>query len=33
MYRVDLKDGADLAGFRRALRGLVALDVEPDEVN
>lgn len=32
MHRVDLKDGADLDGFRRALRGLVALGVEPDEV-
>lgn len=32
MYRVDLKDGADLDGFRRALRGLVALGVEPGEV-
>ena len=32
MYRMDLKDGADLDGFRRALRGLVALGVEPDEV-
>lgn len=32
MHRVDLKDGADLDGFRRALRGLVALGVGPDEV-
>ncbi|WP_042695798.1 UdgX family uracil-DNA binding protein [Azospirillum sp. B506] len=33
MRRVELKDGADLDGFRRALRGLVALGVEPDEVD
>ncbi|ALG75638.1 DNA polymerase [Azospirillum thiophilum] len=32
MHRVDLKDGADLDGFRRALRGLVAAGVEPDDV-
>ena len=32
MHRIELKDGADLDGFRRALRGLVALGVEPDEV-
>ena len=32
MHRVDLKDGADLDGFRRALRGLVALGVGPDAV-
>ncbi|MBK1836071.1 UdgX family uracil-DNA binding protein [Azospirillum sp. YIM B02556] len=32
MRHVELKDGADLDGFRRALRGLVALGVDPDEV-
>ncbi|KAA0593815.1 DNA polymerase [Azospirillum lipoferum] len=33
MHRIELKDGADLDGFRRALRGLVALGLEPGEVD
>ncbi|MBP2300820.1 UdgX family uracil-DNA binding protein [Azospirillum picis] len=32
MHPVELKDGADLDGFRRALRRLVAGGVEPDDV-
>ncbi|WP_448204847.1 UdgX family uracil-DNA binding protein [Azospirillum sp. sgz302134] len=31
-HRVDLEEGADLAGFRRAVRGLIAADAPPDAV-